>query len=129
MIVEISPEKAYELTDRVADFIVKRRMASPAIMAIESLKPLHFLGSQALYFLAPFAELIFSPKEYEEFAAMLEHREYVELLVNKIERLDEEMYSAEREEAKRKRNRRGRRFRGFFGKLWKKNKGRNPHAE
>lgn len=129
MIIEISEERACELTDRVAAFVVKQRMASAAIMVIESLKPLHFIGSQALYFFAPFAELIFSAKEYQEFAALLENREYVDMLTNKIEQLDEETYREERIEAKRKRKRRWRRFREIFTKFGRKNKGRNPHAE
>jgi hypothetical protein len=122
MIVEISEERARELTDRIADYIVKRRMGAAAIMGIESLKPLHFLGSQALYFLAPFAELIFSPKEYQEFAALLERREYVDMLINKIDVLDEEMFREERVEARRRRKRRWKRLSELFTRLFRKKK-------
>jgi hypothetical protein len=122
MIVEISEERARELTDRVANYIVKRRMASAAIMAIESLKPLHFIGSQAMYFIGPFAELIFSAKEYQEFAAMIEHREYVDMLIDKIDQLDEEMYREERAENRRKRKRRWKRIGDFFHKMFGKKK-------
>ena len=55
MIVEVSHERSVELIEKIAAFLVKRKMAAPAIMTIESLRPLARLGSQILYFLAPFA--------------------------------------------------------------------------
>ncbi len=120
MIVEISQERANELTDRYAKFIVERKMAAPAIMSIESLKPLNFLGSQALYFVAPFAELLFQAKEYQEFAALIERDEYIEMLLKKIERLDHEMHWEEREKARLMRKRRRNRMKQLFKRLFRK---------
>lgn len=115
MIVEISPERAYEIIDKVADFIVKRRMAAAAIMTIESLRPLNYIGSQLMYFLAPFAEIIFNPKEYQEFAALLEKDEYIKLLMQRIDELDEELYREERAEKRKRSKRRLNRFKQFLG--------------
>jgi hypothetical protein len=39
------------LLERVADAVVKRGMTAPATVFLESLGPMNFLGSQALYFL------------------------------------------------------------------------------
>ncbi len=120
MIVEISQEEANELTDRIAKFLVERKMAAPAIMGIESLKPLNFLGSQVMYFVGPFAELIFNADEYQRFAALIEKDEYIEMLLKKIERLDHEMYWEEREQARVMRKRRMNRIKKFFKKIFSK---------
>ena len=73
MILEISEERAVELIEKLSKFIAEKRMAAPAIMTIESLRPLARIGSQLMHFLAPFAEVIFNAKEYQEFAALLEN--------------------------------------------------------
>lgn len=105
MIVEIKPERAREIIEKISKFIVRRKMAAPAILAIESLRPLNFIGSQILYFLAPFAEVIFNAKEYQEFAALIEKDKYVKLLLKRIDELDEEMYAEIRAQKKKLRKR------------------------
>lgn len=114
-IIEIKPEKAAELVDRIARFIVERRMAAAAIMSIESLRPLHNIGSQLLYFLAPFAEVFFNAREYQEFAALLQNDEYVSLLVKRLDELDTEMYTEERAKKRVLRKRRNNKIKQFFG--------------
>ncbi len=116
MIVEIAPEKAIEKVEKIAKFIVERKMAAAALLGIESLRPLHYIGSQVLYFLAPFAEIIFDEKEYEEFAALLEHEEYIKLLLRRIEELDNEMYHDIRENKKKMRKRRWNKCKRIFTK-------------
>ncbi|MFC1887476.1 hypothetical protein ACFLYK_01560 [Candidatus Cloacimonadota bacterium] len=115
MIVEISDERAYEIVEKVAHFIAIRRMASAAIMTIESLRPLHNVGSQIMYFLAPFAEIIFNPKEYQEFAALLEKDEYIKLLLKRIDELDVEIHREERAQNRLLRKRRNNKIKQFFG--------------
>ena len=82
-----------QLADRLAGFVVRRRMTSPALMALESSRPLSFLGSQFLVFLAPFATLLFSSQEYQRLTRLLERRRGLDLVVDAIvarenERLD-----------------------------------------
>ncbi len=120
MIVQIKPERAVELIDKISRFLVQRKMAAPAIMTIESLRPLHNLASQLLYFLSPFAEVIFQPKEYQEFAALLENGEYIELLVKRIDELDVEFYKEERELRRKLSRRRRNKIKLFFRKMFKK---------
>ncbi len=72
------------LAERLAEFVVRRRMAAAASMALEACRPLNFLGSQALTFLAPFATLVFSRAEYERFTRMLERRQCIDLLAEAI---------------------------------------------
>ena len=115
MVVEINRERALEIIDKISNFIVIRKMAAPAIMLIESLRPLNFIGSQLLYFLAPFAEIIFNPKEYQEFAALLENREYVKILIDSIDEIDHEMCREERKHKKLLRKRRINKIKKFLG--------------
>ncbi|RLC57177.1 MAG: hypothetical protein DRH89_04105 [Candidatus Cloacimonadota bacterium] len=121
MILEISEERAVELIEKLSNFIAQKRMAAPAIMTIESLRPLARIGSQLMHFLAPFAEIIFKPKEYQEFAVLLENEEYVRLLIKRIDEIDVDMFREERESKKLKRKRRNNKIKQFF-KIKKKEK-------
>ena len=73
------------LLQRIADAVVQRRMAAPAIVFLESLGPMNFLGSQALHFFAPIIELAFSAKEVSQVAALLERRDTTVRLIALIE--------------------------------------------
>lgn len=122
VITDISHERALEKIEKISKFIVKRHMGSAAILTIESLRPMNFIASQLMYFLAPFAEIIFNSKEYEEFAALIEKQEYVKLLIDRIDELDAEMHDEIRKQkkiirAKKKKNRKE-----FFDKLLGKKK-------
>ena len=72
------------LVEKLADFVVRRRMSAPALMMLESGRPLNFVGSQVLAFLAPFATLVFAPAEYDRFVRLLERRKSVDWLVEAI---------------------------------------------
>ncbi len=120
MILEIDRKRAVELIEKYAGYIVERRLGAPAIMTIESLKPLNYLGSQLLYAIAPFAEIFFNPKEYQELAALLEKTEYVELLIKRIDELDDEMYREERKKNSLIRKRRWKNRKEKLAKIKKK---------
>ena len=73
------------LLERVADAVVKRGMTAPATVFLESLGPMNFLGSQALYFLTPIVEWAFNTKEVEQVARLLERRDTISRLIAIIE--------------------------------------------
>ena len=73
------------LLERVADAVVKRGMAAPATVFLESLGPMNFLGSQALYFLTPIVEWAFNAKEVELVARLLERRDTISCLITLID--------------------------------------------
>lgn len=86
-----APERCFDdeerqLVGRLADFIVERRMTTPALMLLESGRPLNFVGSQLLAFLSPFVTLIFASSEYNRFVALLEKRRSIDLIIDTIER-------------------------------------------
>lgn len=73
------------LLERVVDVIVKRKMAAPAIVCLESLGPMSFLGSQALHFFTPILDLAFDAKEVTQVAHLLERRDIAARLIALIE--------------------------------------------
>jgi hypothetical protein len=73
------------LLERMADAVVKRGMAAPATVFLESLGPMNFLGSQALFFLTPIVEWAFQAKEIEQVARLLERRDTISRLIAIIE--------------------------------------------
>ena len=74
-----------ELLERIAEIVIKRGMASPATLFLESLGPMNFLGSQALHFLTPLLEFAFNVKELEQVARLLERRDTISRLIALIE--------------------------------------------
>ncbi len=73
------------LLEKVARLIVKRGMAMPALLFLESLGPLNFLGSQVLHGLRPFLELVCDATEMERLASVLERRDSVPRLIAMIQ--------------------------------------------
>jgi hypothetical protein len=92
-----------EVMDRFARKIVDWRMTAPAILFLESAKPLSFLGNQALIFFQPIVQSIFNFKTYDEVAEILEDRDNLEYLLCRLEELEAERTREEREERKRRR--------------------------
>jgi hypothetical protein len=90
-----SPEDEALLT-AVAARVVRMGMATPAVFFLESVKPLSFIGSQALIFFEPFVRAFFHLVEYERFARLMEDRESLERLLERIEALDEVEQDRER---------------------------------
>jgi hypothetical protein len=73
------------LLEKVASEIVSRRMATPAVLFLESAGPMNFLGSQALHFLTPILNLVCDTREIERAARLLERRDAIPRLIALIE--------------------------------------------
>ena len=73
------------LLERIADTVVKREMAAPATVFLESLGPMNFLGSQVLHFFTPIIELVFEAQEVSQVARLLERRDTIARLIAVIE--------------------------------------------
>jgi hypothetical protein len=79
-----------KIIDKIAAYIIKRKMTTAAILFLETGKPLNFVASQFLVFIQPFATFLLNQQEYERFTRILEHRQGVELLIQAINRADTE---------------------------------------
>lgn len=91
----IPPEEAAVL-EKVAKKVVEWKMTVPAILFLESVKPLNYIGAQAMVFFEPIVQAIFSIKDYDSFRIAMERRENVENLLQKIEALDAIAYKKEK---------------------------------
>lgn len=87
--VEFSDEEQ-ALVDRLARFVVRRRMTAPALMALESARPLNFIGSQVLAFFGPLLSLVFPPEDCDRFVQFLEKRQSVDLVIDTITQRENE---------------------------------------
>ena len=79
-------EKYEALFNRLAEFVVKRKMAAPAILFLESTKPLNFIGSQFLVVLGPLIKVFFNVTEFDRIVELMEKRDNVERLICAIEK-------------------------------------------
>lgn len=98
-----------EILDRLASWVVTKRMTAPAILFLESHRPLSFVGSQAMiaaspivHFFEPFLQSLVGPgyghQAYKRFAELMENRETVERLIIAIERENQAVKERESEE-------------------------------
>ncbi|MDK9700242.1 MAG: hypothetical protein OEM52_08870 [bacterium] len=93
---EFTPEELALLT-KLADKIVKRRMTVPAVMFFESVKPMNFVGAQAMIFLQPFVTAFFTLPEYDRLREMLERRETLYRFVDLLEQREDEFLLQEKQ--------------------------------
>lgn len=124
--VTMTEEEANAMIEKVARFVAERGMAAAGILAAESLRPLHGIGSQFMFFILPFAEVIFDSHKYQKFALMLEKEEYVRKLIDRMDELDEELNRDRRQKNKLLRQRRKNQIKAFFQRVFKP---RNRHDD
>lgn len=83
-------EEEMALLNKVADIVIRKRLSAPAVMFLESVRPLNFLGSQAMVFFQPIVSLVVSTKEMELLAQILERRSSIPLFIELIEKREED---------------------------------------
>ena len=103
-----------EALDKVAKEIVSRRMAVPVMMFLESVRPLNWVASQLMLFLEPFYAWILGFRQVIDLRRALSKREAISILIEKIEKLENERL----EKLRSKRKNRGilRRILKMFGR-------------
>ena len=79
-------EKYDDIINQIVKRILNLKLEVPAILLLESMKPLSFVASQFFVFLEPFVQSIFSFKNYERFYRMLENRENIEKIIEELEK-------------------------------------------
>jgi hypothetical protein len=71
--------------DAVVKFIDRFGMQVPAILSLESMRPLSFVGSQFMHLLTPSLGAFLTVTQWEAMAALLEEREGLEYVIRRIE--------------------------------------------
>jgi hypothetical protein len=88
--LELTPERRKELIDKIATEVVKRGLETPAIMLLETFKPLSFIGAElAIFYLFPYIKAITTSPTVDEVTALFHDRSAVEDLIRRIEELVE----------------------------------------
>ena len=93
--VPLTPHQE-EIIDRLAVKVVEWQMSVPAVLFLESVKPLNYVGSQILVFFSPIVNTVFTVPDYNEFVALMEERGNVEVLLKRIEAKEEARLAASR---------------------------------
>lgn len=94
---ELTEERKTELCTKIAERIVNFRLSPVAIILLESIKPLSFLGSQLMVFIAPMVGAFTTSPIYDEMTAFFEDRPNIEMLIQRIEELESERNTKEKE--------------------------------
>lgn len=87
---ELTDEQRDTILERIAQAVVQRGMAAPAVLFLELNKPLSFVASQSLIVLTPFLAPFVGIDNVHRYSRLLEKRENVERLIERIEQLEHE---------------------------------------
>jgi len=82
---QIAKQDHSDLISRIADSVVRRRMAMPVTLLIESCKPVNRLASQFVLIISPLLSLFVPYDKIDAFSDMLQDRKCVEKLLAEIE--------------------------------------------
>lgn len=80
----LTPEEQRVL-ERLADRVVELHMEVPAILTLETARPLSLLAGQTMTFFEPVVQALFRVSDYRLYASLVERREALELLARMIE--------------------------------------------
>src|SRR5262245_54133974 len=80
-------ESQKAIVDRLCQQVVARGLTTPALVFLESVRPLNYVSSQTLHFFTPLLSAIADPKACQDLAEFLEHRGSVDYLCRRIEEL------------------------------------------
>jgi hypothetical protein len=83
------PNDAQRLViDRLCAEVVRRRMTTPALLALEMGRPLNYVSAQLLHFFQPFLAIIADTADYEQLASFLEQRGSAEYIAMRLDALE-----------------------------------------
>ena len=83
-------EKQIQVVDRVCREVVKRQLAMPAILLLETFRPLNYIGSQVMHFFQPIISSVLSIDGYTDFTELLEQRGSVDYICERIKGIEVE---------------------------------------
>lgn len=86
---EITPAQEAAI-DKLAKEIAERGMAVPALMFLETVKPLNWIASQVMLFFEPITAWFFNLRELVDLRRAFQKREGIIILIEKIEKYEKE---------------------------------------
>ncbi|MCD4653074.1 hypothetical protein K8T06_03990, partial [bacterium] len=91
-------DRQKEIVEKLAKWVIRRRLTLPAIMSLESITPLNYLGSQAMVFFHPFVAAFLNTGDYKEFQQMLENRQSMHFMIKILEKHEEDFIARQKAE-------------------------------
>ncbi len=83
----LDTERREQLVERLARRVAELGLSAPAILFLETYKPLSFLGAQLLWVAEPFLRLGLPPADLRDFTLLLEDRAGIAALIERLETL------------------------------------------
>ena len=83
---EATSDNENEFLERVATGITRRKLAAPAMLFLETFRPLNYIGSQTMVFFRPVASIIFPIVKYDKVLNVLEKRDSINRLIKLLEK-------------------------------------------
>jgi hypothetical protein len=93
---ELTVEERDAWIEKVASGVVKRGLETPMVLFLEMHKPLSFVASQGLIVTSPFVAPFVGIDNVQMLSKLIEKRENIELLVQRIEELGQERRDAKK---------------------------------
>lgn len=84
-----------EAVDRILQEVVRRRMTVPAVMLLETCRPLNYVGSQLLVFFSPMMKIALGTQAQDDFARFLEQRGSIDYLLDRLEFFSQKQSNSE----------------------------------
>lgn len=83
-------EEQKTIVDKVCREIARRHLTTPALIFLESFRPLNYIGSQIMHFFHPFISAVVNADGYQQFSKFLESRNSIDYLFKRIEFYEKE---------------------------------------
>jgi hypothetical protein len=88
--MQLNAARRDHLIENLAHRLDSWRLTTPAVAFLEAHKPLGFFASQTLLALQPLLTLLLGDVSVEEYAALLEDRDGLERVINRLEELQQD---------------------------------------
>lgn len=97
LIRDVSLEDKEAALEEIAQRVVREGMAAPAIVFLETAKPISFMTGQAAIVATPLLGGFIEPMRLERYADLFSDREFIERLIRRIEELEAERAGARKD--------------------------------
>ncbi len=87
---ELTPERRDEMIEWMAGKVHDWGMITPAMLATEGFRPISFLVSQAVHFVAPMGDAVTGHPYASELGFLLQDRENLDRFMHRLEELSED---------------------------------------
>jgi len=73
------------VVDKICKEVVRRHLTTPALIFLESFRPLNYIGSQIMHYFQPIISAVLTGDGYQHFTEFIEQRGSVDYMCSRIE--------------------------------------------